>query len=391
MDLLINSFQDAWKLLLDASFYVLFGILVSGIIRAFISPAQVSKHLGGGRFMPVIKAAIFGIPLPLCSCGVLPAAASLKKQGATNGATAAFLISTPESGVDSIAITYALLDPIMTVARPVVAFLTAVTAGVFENILEKDLKTPQIEPDLTCTVDGCCNGIDCPPDVHSHHHTFFEKIKSGIRFAIFDVWDDLASWFFLGLLIAGVITATIPQEIFSHYLGGGLSSMLIMLAMGIPLYICATASTPIGAAFILKGASPGAALVFLIAGPATNATSLSVVFKILGKRATAVYLGTIMVLSLLSGLILDRIYVSYGISARAVVGQASEIIPKWLQLLCAFLLIGLSIKPLASKVSSKFPWMFTKKPAVSSCSCIKPEEQSGKCGQSDEQGSEHHH
>jgi len=216
---------------------------------------------------------------------------SLRKQGANNGATTAFMISTPESGVDSIAITFALLDPIMTVARPVVAFLTAAVAGFTENLFSSGNKFSPPPADLTCLVDGCCDGIDCPPEEHSRHHTFAGKIRAGLSFSLTELWNDLAGWFLLGLLLAGLITTIVPEEMIGRHLGGGIQSMLIMLGVGIPLYICATASTPIAAALILKGVSPGAALVFLIAGPATNVTTLTVLFGILGKRATAIYLG----------------------------------------------------------------------------------------------------
>ena len=347
MSILILIFQESWRLLLEASVYILFGMLIGGMLKVFLNPSFVADHLGRGRFVSVIKAALFGIPIPLCSCGVLPAAASLKKQGANNGATTAFLISTPESGVDSIAITYALLDPIMTVARPVSAFITAVAAGISENLLhsQKDEDWQRVI-DKSCPVDNCCDGNDCPPAEHAMHHTMGEKLRAGLKYAVGDLWGDLAGWFFAGLLLAGVISALIPEELMTRYLGGGLHSMLIMLLVGIPMYICATSSTPVAAALILKGVSPGAALVFLLVGPATNVTSLSVLFGILGKRATAIYLITLSLFAVLSGLLLDQVYGSFGISAQAMVGQAGEVIPYWLQLAGAIMVILLSIKPL---------------------------------------------
>lgn len=289
MEIVISVLRESWHLLLEASVYILFGMLVGGLLKVFLNPSFVADHLGKGKFSSVIKAALFGIPIPLCSCGVLPAAASLKKQGANNGATTAFLISTPESGVDSIAITYALLDPIMTVARPVSAFVTAVAAGISENLLQTQKEEDWHRViDRSCPIDNCCDGNECPPQEHSMHHTFTEKLWAGLKFAVDDLWGDLAGWFFAGLLLAGVISTIIPQELMTRYLGGGLHSMLIMLLVGIPMYICATASTPVAAALILKGVSPGAALVFLLVGPATNITSLSVLFGLLGKRATVI-------------------------------------------------------------------------------------------------------
>ena len=347
MALVLAVILESWHLLLEASVYILFGMLVGGLLKVFLNPSFVADNLGKGRISSVIKAALFGIPIPLCSCGVLPAAASLKRQGANNGATTAFLISTPESGVDSIAITYALLDPIMTGARPISAFITAVAAGISENLLQSQREEDwERVIDRSCPIDNCCDGEECPPAEHARHHTFQEKLRAGLMFAVDDLWGDLAGWFFAGLLLAGVIAAVIPQDLMVKYLGGGLHSMLIMLLVGIPMYICATASTPVAAALILKGVSPGAALVFLLVGPATNVTSLSVLFGLLGKRATAIYLVMLSLFAVVSGLALDMIYNSFGISASAIAGQAGEVIPPWLQLIGAILVVMLSVKPL---------------------------------------------
>ncbi len=347
MEFIVKILSESWGLLLDSSIYVLFGILIAGLMRVFLRPESVSKHLGKGKVSSVLKAAALGVPVPLCSCGVLPAAVSLKRQGANNGATAAFLISTPESGVDSIAVTYALLDPVMTIARPASAFATASVAGIAENLLGGDKKTRPLEIGLSCEGDLCCDGKDCLTRGHDEgHRTFLDKLEAGLGYALFELWEDIAPWFLIGLLLAGLITTLIPPELMARHLGGGLSAMLIMLAMGIPLYICATASTPIAAALILKGVSPGAALVFLLTGPATNVTSLTVLLTVLGKRATAVYLASIAVISVACGLVLDRVYVFFGISARAVAGQAAEVIPFTVQVAGALALLILSVKPL---------------------------------------------
>jgi len=298
---------------------------------------------------------------------------SLRKQGANRGATTAFLISTPESGVDSISITYALLDPIMTVARPVVAFVTAFVAGLSENLFTYRKESREIIPDLRCPVDGCCDGVNCGPREHSRHHTFFEKLRSGFGYAFKDLWNDIAAWFFFGLLLAGIITVLIPDDVFSRYLGSGLPAMLLMLAVGIPLYICATASTPIAAALILKGVSPGAALVFLLAGPATNLASLTVLVGTLGKRATAIYLSSIAVCSVVFGLVVDQIYGSWGFSAQAIVGQASEVVPPWLQWAGALVVVLLSIKPLYNLISSRLKRAEKKPPKPPQTVTAQPE------------------
>ncbi|HCC53686.1 MAG TPA: hypothetical protein DEQ20_01970 [Desulfobulbaceae bacterium] len=352
MNLIFNILVESWQLLLDAAPYIIFGILIGGLLKVFLSPAYVARHLGQGRYRSVLKAALFGIPLPLCSCGVLPAAAALKKQGANNGATTAFLISTPESGVDSISVSYALLDPIMTVARPLAAFITAMIAGCLENTLNPPRPHLTMAVDLSCAVDGCCSETGCSPAEHTHHHTLLEKIRAGMGYAFGELWGDLAGWFFIGLLLAGLISVLVPDELITTYLGGGFSAMLLMLAFGIPLYICATASTPIAAAMILKGVSPGAALVFMLAGPATNMATISVLIGLLGKRTTVVYLASIAVTAVLCGLALDWVYAAYGISAKSTLGQAGEFMPYPIQLTAALVILVLSGRPMYTAIWS---------------------------------------
>ncbi|WP_319585780.1 SO_0444 family Cu/Zn efflux transporter [uncultured Desulfobulbus sp.] len=336
----------AWTLLEQSSLYILFGLAVGGLLKMFLSADYVAAHLGTGKIKSVFKAALLGVPIPLCSCGVLPAAAQLKKQGANNGATTAFLISTPESGVDSIAVSWALLDPLMTVARPLAAFLSAFVAGVLENMLFWREGSPQalrtlpmaLVPASTCATDDCGCAHNEPPPIG-----LWSKLTQGLRYAITDIWGDLAGWFFVGIAIAACITVFIPDDLITRHLGGGIGSMLLMLAVGIPMYICATASTPIAAALILKGVSPGAALVFLLAGPATNITALAVLIKILGKRGMAVYLVSISVVSVLCGLALDGLYFSLGLSAAATIGEVAETLPHWLMLAATGLLLVLSL------------------------------------------------
>jgi uncharacterized membrane protein YraQ (UPF0718 family) len=346
LDITLQILTETWHLLLDSSPYILFGIMVAGLLKMFLSTDYVVRNLGEGRVMPVIKASLLGIPIPLCSCGVLPAAASLRKQGASKGATTAFLISTPESGVDSIAVSWALLDPVMTVARPVVAFVTATIAGLAESLLGEKERVAEREVDNSCSVDGCCDGNGCDPVDHSNHHTFGEKVTTGMKYAFGELWGDLAGWFAVGLLLAGAVTALVPEQLITSALGGGLASMLIMLVVGVPLYICATASTPIAAALILKGVSPGAALVFLLVGPATNLASLTVLMGLLGRRALAIYLASIAGVSVIAGLLLDQVYALSGISAQASVGQAAEMIPVPVQFVAALILVVISIRPL---------------------------------------------
>jgi len=253
-----------------------------------------------------------------------------------------------------MAVTYALIDPLMTIARPIAAFISAIAAGIAENLVNPPTPRFIMQPDISCPVDGCCDGIDCTPEDHAHHHSFGEKIWAGIKYAVDDVWDELVVWFVVGLLLAGIITVLVPEETMIRYLGGGPWSLLIMLAVGIPLYICATASTPVAAALILKGVSPGAALVFLLAGPATNLTSLSLIIGLLGRRATIIYLLTISICALLCGLALDQIYISLELSAQATAGQAAEIISLPLKQAGAAVLVAISIKPLYRWLTAHF-------------------------------------
>ncbi|MGL1930548.1 MAG: SO_0444 family Cu/Zn efflux transporter [Desulfotalea sp.] len=282
---------------------------------------------------------------------MLPAATSLKKQGANKGATTAFLISTPESGVDSIAVTYALLDPIMTIIRPVAAFITATIGGILENIFTFEAEKPK--PAVPAGLAMLSSEKDDEND-KEEAISFPTKLKSGIRFALVNVWGDIAVWFFIGILAAGTITALIPNDAIHTWLGGGISSMLIMLVIGIPLYICATASTPIAAALILKGVSPGAALVFLLVGPATNITSLSVLIGVLGKKSTMRYLFVVATMAVIFGLTTDMIYSLLDISPKAIIGNAGEVLPHSVHLLSTFILLILSIRPFGKKFQKMF-------------------------------------
>ena len=279
---------------------------------------------------------------------------SLHQQGANRGAVTSFLISTPESGVDSIAITYALLDPIMTVVRPVVAFLTAITAGIVANLKPLSETTPPASAQENF-VEGAPQATGAHQKPVRSPQSYSAKVVPELKFAFTDFWGDLAGAFFIGVLLAGAIAALIPESFFTIYLGGGIGSMLVMLVAGIPLYICATASTPIAAALILKGVSPGAALVFLLAGPATNAAAVAVVLRTLGKRTTVIYLASIAGCALLFGLLVDLLYSGLGLSARAVAGSASEAIPHGLALACAIFLLLLTCFSLGRKFSRRAP------------------------------------
>jgi uncharacterized membrane protein YraQ (UPF0718 family) len=340
-----------WEMLVEMAPYMCLGFLMAGLLHVFVNPRLILRFLGEGRIKSVLYATLLGIPLPLCSCGVLPATAGLKKQGATDGAAMSFMIATPETGVDSMAVTYALLDPIMTVFRPLAAFFTSVAAGLTQNFFGKTYNPSdvQIEPDLSCKIDNCCDGINCPPEVHRHHHTLTEKLNVALKYGFGEILDDISKWLILGIAIAGAISVLVPDSFMRTYLGGGISSMLIMLVVGIPFYTCATSSTPIAAALILKGVSPGAALVFLLAGPATNAATISVVYGLFRKRATVIYLSSIMLSAIIMGLVLDKVYAGFNITASSVAGEAGELIPHWMGHIFALLLAILILNSLLTQ------------------------------------------
>lgn len=337
VEALIGIANESWKILKEAAPYVLFGFFAAGLLKVFIPEKMIVKHLGGNGFRSVFKASLFGVPLPLCSCGVIPVAIGLRKQGASKGATASFLVSVPETGVDSIAITWALLDPLMTVVRPVTAFLTALLTGSLINLLPDQTSR---QPRQTKSECGCSIDLD---NTHgkSEVKPLLQKLREGVVYAFTELLRDIGGWLMLGVLIAGIISYFVPVDFVGHYLGGEYSSLLIMLAIGIPLYMCASASTPIAAALVLKGLSPGAALVFLLAGPATNAATMTVVAKHLGKAATVVYVTSIAISSLAMGWVVNRIYGWMSIDVMDWVHQAEHSDESLLYLLSAIILIAL--------------------------------------------------
>lgn len=328
IDSIVQIVISAWDVLLDSSPYIIFGFLVAGLLKAFIPNDLVQRHLGEGRISSIFKASLLGIPIPLCSCGVLPAAAGIREQGAGKGAVSSFMISTPETGVDSIAITYALLDPLMTVFRPVAAFFTAVTTGLAVHVTDRERKTPkpsltplQTLPTNTCSCEDDC----CAVPEAKQKASIKTRIQSGMRFSFGDLLEDIGSWLLIGVLLAGMIEVVLSPELIDAYLGNEIVSMLLMVAVATPLYVCATASTPIAAALVLKGLSPGAALVFLMAGPATNVATITVVARVIGKKAAAIYVASILICSLAMGWVVNLIYRMSGLDIQTwITGNTTE-------------------------------------------------------------------
>ena len=302
-EFVLSILTDFWATAAEMSPYLLFGFLVAGILSMFVSQKLVERHLGGRGIWPVLKASLFGVPLPLCSCGVIPVSMSLHKHGAGKGATVAFLISTPQTGVDSIFVTLSLLGPVFAIFRPVAAFVSGIIGGVLVDLFNPVPKEGQSAP-AKCT-DECCGGGE------------HKKIVGGLKFAFITLPRDIGGAMLVGLVIAAFISVLVPDDFFAEKLGTGIFAMLVMMALGIPMYVCATASVPIAAALILKGLTPGAALVFLMTGPATNAATFATIWKILGRTTALTYLVTIAGCSLLSGILLD--YIFAGVIPEAVI------------------------------------------------------------------------
>lgn len=291
-----------WNILCEMAPYLLFGFLVAGILSVVISPQSVERHLGRKGIWPVVKATLFGIPLPLCSCGVIPVAASLRRHKAGKGSVVAFLLSTPQTGVDSILVTLSLLGPVFAVFRPLAALLSGLIGGFLTNLFDSGDKE-EMET-LTKCEEECCVVKSRPQG----------RIRRALHYGFVTLPRDIARPMLAGLVVAGVISWLVPPDFFAKALGTGLVPKLVMMLAGIPVYVCATASVPIAAALIAKGISPGAALVFLMTGPATNAAALAIIWKMLGRQSTMVYLGTIAVLSILFGVLLDSIFTITGVS-----------------------------------------------------------------------------
>lgn len=293
--LLLNILIEFWLVLGELSPYLLFGFLFAGILYVLISPETVKKHLGKDKTSSVFKASILGVPLPLCSCSVIPVATSLKKSGASRGATTSFLISTPQTGVDSIIVTYGVLGPVFAIVRPIVAFISGIIGGMLVDTFAPENSSIE-ENNSTNNINSCC-------EKHANSNKFLQAMHHGFV----TIPKDIGGSLFVGVFAASLISAIVPDDFFVQHLSSGIGTMFIIVLLSIPIYVCSTSSVPIAAALILKGLSPGAALVFLIAGPASNAATLSTLWTILGKKVTFIYLFTMIVTAIGAGLLIDQL------------------------------------------------------------------------------------
>lgn len=288
--------------------YLLLGFLVAGILYAFVPGTFYRNHLSNPGPWAVLKAALIGVPLPLCSCGVLPTAVSLRRNGASRGASTSFLIATPQTGVDSIAATYSLLGPAFAIIRPVAALTTAFVGGMLVSRHEKT------------SPDGCDAEVDVIDAPASDN--FKKRVGDALRYGFVDMIQNIGKWLIIGLVIAAAITAFVPDGFFTFFADYPLLSMIAVVIIAVPMYVCSTGSIPIALSLMLKGLSPGAAFVLLMAGPAANFASIIIVSKALGKKAAAIYLGTIVIGSIAIGMCIDLLMPRSWFPANMVAGMA---------------------------------------------------------------------
>jgi len=319
MDWLITFVAASWSVFGAMAPYLLLGFFVAGLLSVVISPEWVERHLGGNGLGQVVKASLFGVPLPLCSCGVIPVAASLRRHGAGKGATTAFLLSTPQTGVDSIAVTYALLGPFLAVVRPLAAFVTGILGGGLVQAFDGDGEEVQ-KVEIEVSGDACCASDGCDD---ANPRADRPRVLEALHYGLVTLPRDIGKALIFGVVISGLIAAVVAPHALESYLGGGVWPMIAAMAIGIPLYVCATASTPIALGLIHAGLSPGAALVFLISGPATNSAALTTLWKVLGRRAAILYLVTVAVASLATGFAVDGLIGAGGLPESALVPAAS--------------------------------------------------------------------
>ena len=323
----MNFLSIFWDLVLESAPWLLLGYLLAGIIKQVIPASWVEKQLATPGYASIFKGAFIGAPLPLCSCGVIPTALAIRKAGASKGATSSFLVATPETGVDSISFSYAVLGPIFAIARPIGALTSAVIAGILVFLFDKE-DAPAVAP----ATSGSCCASKKNQQAQEQPAPLTERFKSAVQYGYGRMISDTAKWLVIGLVAATVITALVPQSFFLQW-GDGLVAMLIMVIVGLPMYICATASTPVAASLLFAGISPGAALVFMLTGPATNIATMGVIKEQLGLRSLLAYLAGVIGTAIACGLILNQLYSAFGWPLQLSMAEHGAGWPLWRQAL----------------------------------------------------------
>ncbi|MFN8206769.1 MAG: permease [Bacteroidales bacterium] len=335
--------DEVMRLTMEMAPYLLLGFLFAGILHVYFPRDKVVRFMGQSNLGSVVNASLLGVPLPLCSCGVIPTGISFFKSGASRGSTVSFLISTPQTGVDSIMATGALLGWPMAVLRPLIAFVTGIFGGVLTNWSYRNAGGNQ------------ASALSDVAELSRfrYKNRFFELF----RYAFLEFLQDIAKWLLIGILLAGLISVLVPDDFFSAYLGNNLLSMIIILLISVPLYVCATGSIPIAAILMLKGLSPGAAIVFLMAGPATNIATMTVVGKVMGRKTLFLYLVSIMGGAMVSGLLIDWLIPAGWLTSHMQtmhLGHEHRLFPLWAEAGMAILLSGLIINGLLHRYTRLF-------------------------------------
>ncbi len=333
--------------------YLLLGFTLAGILHVVVRKEWVAGHLGGRGFWASVKASLLGTPLPICSCGVVPFADLLKRQGASKSAITSFLISTPQTGVDSILASYAILGLPLALWKVLTAMVSGVLGGTVAGWVDRDERPAEATEADSCG-DSCC-ASEAAPGVQRR-----TTIVTGTQEAISYGWGvlikDIALWLLIGTLLGGAIATFVPQSFLTRDFSNPYLQMVAVLLVAVPLYVCATGSLPVAAALVLKGMPLGAAIVFLIAGPATNVATLTILGKVLGRKTLAVYLGTILVASYAFGVAFGLVFPGAALPAASAalhhehggLGSAS-----WWEWACTLLLLVLVIRGLAIRWQEK--------------------------------------
>jgi len=360
-EVLVQIAVACWLLAGEMAPYLLFGFLMAGLLSVCISPAFVERHLGGVGVGPIVKASLFGVPLPLCSCSVIPVSASIRQHGASRGATTAFLLSTPQTGVDSIAVTYGLLGPVLAIVRPVVALATGLLGGTLVAVGDRGAEDGDARSEVSDENSRAATLSRIPP---------VECVKRILHYGLVVLPRDIGGALIIGLVISGVLSAVVPPELFPQYLGTGLLAVLVAIALSIPLYVCATASVPIALGMIHIGVSPGAALAFLIAGPATNAATVATVWRLLGRRTAFIYLTTVAVVAVACGLLVDTVFPNLTDSLPLTAEHCHEMAhAAWTTHVWAAMLLLLLVATSRHLGAIAKTFLFNRKPQATSRGC----------------------
>ena len=361
--------KEIFHLINEMSPYLLLGFLIAGLMHAFIPGKYYTRYLAKPTFRSVLNAALLGVPLPLCSCGVIPTAMSLRKEGASKGAVASFLIATPQTGVDSIIATYSLMGLPFAIIRPIVAFVTALFGGSLVNKVagKEEEESVDKNDELGMEKHSCCHHEEkeeycCHKHEQEHEHeeehchchhseeknetSFWQKMGVALRYAFVEMVEDIGKWLVVGLIIAALITVLVPDSFFAIFADNTWLSMLLVLAISIPMYICATGSIPIAVALMLKGLTPGSALVLLMAGPAANMASILVIRNRLGKKTLVAYLASIISGAILFGIGIDYLLPRHWFTDALVQMEHCTEAGTWFTWTCTALLAVLLINAL---------------------------------------------